>query len=64
MGADYTRYLDKLVSDSIDVNCRTVDMLCGLKEISCKLDTIISLLRVELSRQQQPQVRQSQKADN
>lgn len=64
MGANYTRYLDKLVNDSIDVNCRTVDMLCGLKEISCKLDTIINLLQVELSRQQPPQVQQSQKADS
>lgn len=59
---DYTRYLDKLVNDSIDVNGRTVDMLCGLKEISCKLDTIISLLQVGLSRQQLPQERQDRKS--
>lgn len=45
-------YLNKLVEDSIIAKGQRNDILFGLKEISCKLDTLITLKTVELGRQQ------------
>lgn len=55
MNKDYSDYLNKIVVDGIETKGNTFDIICGLKEVSCKLDTVISLLQVGLSRQQQPQ---------
>lgn len=52
MRIDYSDYLNKLVVDSIETKGQINDLLCGLKEISGKLDTLITLKQVELSRQQ------------
>lgn len=56
----YEIYLDKLVLDSIETKSSLTDILFGIKEISGKLDTLISLKEVELGRQQLRQEQQSQ----
>lgn len=61
MAKDYDSYLNKLVHDSITMKGQINDVVFGLKEISCKLDTLIALKQVELSRQPQPQEPQFQK---
>lgn len=55
MSKDYSSYLDKLVHDSITQTCQSTDILCGMKEISGKLDTLIALKQAELSLLQQRQ---------
>lgn len=58
---DYELYLNKLVEDSIIAKGQRNDILLGLKEISGKLDTLITLKQVELSRQlQKPEQRSRQ----
>lgn len=44
--------LDKLAENSIINKGQLNDILFGLKEISCKLDTLITLKTVELGHQQ------------
>lgn len=52
---DYERYLDKLVTNSIEAKGYMVDMLAGIKELSGKLDTLIALETAGAGHQQQPQ---------
>lgn len=58
---DYEHYLDRLERNSIDRCGQLCDIICGLKELSGKLDTIIALKQVELSRLQPQQEPQSRK---
>ena len=52
---DYESHLNELVKNSIIASGQANDIIFGLKEISCKLDTLIALKQVELGhRQQQP----------
>lgn len=52
---NYEIYLDKLVSEGIEARCYLSDIVLGLKELSGKLDTLISLKEVELGHQKQQQ---------
>ena len=52
---DYSAYMDRMVRDGIEQKCTLSDILLGLKEVSGKLDTLISLKEVELGHQQQQQ---------
>lgn len=52
---NYDRYLDKLVSNSIEAKGYLVDLLAGVKGLSGKLDTLIALETAVLGRLQQPQ---------
>lgn len=52
---DYERYLDKLVTNSIEEKGYMVDMLAGIKELSGKLDTLIALETAGAGHPQQPQ---------
>jgi hypothetical protein len=45
--------LQKLTEKAIIAEGQMNDILFGLKEISCKLDTLIALKQVEVSRQRQ-----------
>lgn len=47
----YEIYLDKLVLDSIETKDFLDDILLSIKELSGKLDTLITLKEVELGRQ-------------
>lgn len=51
---DYSVYFDRMVMDVIEEKCTLSDILLSLKEVSGKLDTLISLKQVELKRQPQP----------
>ncbi len=53
-------YLDKLVVNSIEMKGYMVDIICGMKELSGKLDTLIALESAAKQPQQQPQQLQSQ----
>lgn len=55
MSIDYSDYLSRLVLDGIEAKGQINDVLFGLKEISGKLDTLIALKQVELSRRQPQQ---------
>jgi len=55
---DYSIYLDRLVTDSIESKGTLNDILFGIKELSGKLDTLITLKQVELQRQPQQQEQQ------
>ncbi len=48
---EYEIYLNRLVMDVIEEKCTLSDILLGLKEVSGKLDTLITLKQVELQRQ-------------
>lgn len=48
---EYEVYLNKLVLDSIEAKSSLVDILLGIRELSDKLDTIITLKEVELGHQ-------------
>lgn len=61
MGQDYSFYLSKIVNDGITTSGQINDILFGLKEISGKLDTLIALKQVELSRSQPQPQQQCQK---
>ena len=64
VGQDYSFYLSKIVNDGITASGQINDILFGLKEISGKLDTLIALKQVELSRSQpqpQPQCQKEQR---
>lgn len=61
MGKDYSFYLSKIVNDGITARGQINDILFGLKEISGKLDTLIALKQVELSRSQPQPQQQCQK---
>lgn len=61
MNRDYSVFLDKIVLNGFDTKEQNYDIICGLKEVSCKLDTVINLLQVGLSHQQPPQEQQYQK---
>lgn len=59
MARDYEPYLDKLVTDSIEMKGYMLDIICGIKELSGKLDTLIALETVGAAAQQRQQQRQS-----
>lgn len=59
MSRDYEPYLDKLVTNSIEMKGYMCDILCGIKELSGKLDTLIALETVGAAAHQRPQQQQS-----
>lgn len=61
MNKDYSAHLNKMVEDGIIMKGQINDVVFGLKEISDKLDTLIALKQVELSRPQQRQEPRCQK---
>lgn len=52
MARDYEPYFDKLVTDSIEMKGYMIDIICGIKELSGKLDTLIALKTVGAAAQQ------------
>lgn len=60
MSINYSDYLNRLVLDGIEAKGQISDVLFGLKEISGKLDTLITLKQIELSRLQPQQEQQRQ----
>lgn len=61
MSRDYSTHLNKMVEDGIIMKGQINDVVFGLKEISDKLDTLIALKQVELSRPQRLPEPQCQK---
>lgn len=55
MARDYEPYLDKLVTDSIEMKGYMLNIVCGIRELSGKLDTLIALKTVGAATQQQQQ---------
>ena len=61
MAKDYALYLDKLVTDSIEMKGYMLDIICGIKELSGKLDTLIAVETVGATAPQRRQQQQSTK---
>jgi hypothetical protein len=57
---NYEFELNELAKNTIEMKCQGYDILCGLKEISGKLDTLIALKQVELGLQRQQPTQQCQ----
>ncbi len=57
---NYEPHLNRLVVGSIEMKSYMVDIICGIKELSGKLDTLIALESAAKGPQQQPQQPQSQ----
>lgn len=55
MARDYEPYLNKLVTNSIETKGYMLDIICGIKELSGKLDTLIALETVGATAQQRQQ---------
>lgn len=53
MALDYEPYLNKLVTDRIEMKGYMLDIIYGIKELSGKLDTLIALETVGAAAQQQ-----------
>ena len=61
MSKDYEIYIDRLAENSIIMKGQINDVVCGLKGITDKLDTLIALKQVELSLLQQQRLPQQPK---